>query len=151
VAGAPVGLDKTNILDFLVDIGTVLDEQTIPQTGRWCVLPPLFCGMLKKSDLKDASMTGDSQSVLRNGRLGTINQLTLYSSNQIATTADASGVTAHNIIAGTRHAITFASQLLNTETIPNPSDFGDLLRGLQVYGFKVIKEEALVHGYIFKQ
>jgi len=150
-AGAPVGLDKTNILDFIVDMGSVLDEANIPEAGRWLVLPPLFTGMIKKSDLKDASMTGDAQSVVRNGRLGIIDRFTLYASNQIATTSDASGHTAYNVIAGVKAAITFASQLTNNETIKNPNDFGDLMRGLQVYGYETIKGDAMVHGYIYKQ
>ena len=150
VAGTPVALDKTNILDFIVDMGTVLDEQNVPETDRWLVLPPMLCGMIKKSDLKDASLTGDSVSPMRNGKMGMIDRFTVYKSNQIASTADASGVTAYNIMAGSKHAITFASQLTDTRTIPNPNDFGDLIEGLQVYGYDVIKSEALVHGYVYK-
>uniref|UniRef100_A0A6M3KSY9 Putative capsid protein n=1 Tax=viral metagenome TaxID=1070528 RepID=A0A6M3KSY9_9ZZZZ len=150
VSTAPVGLDKDNVIDFIVDMGSVLDEQDVPETGRWLVLPPMLCGMIKKSDLKDASMTGDAVSPVRNGRLGMIDRFTLYKSNQIATTADGSGQTAYNIIAGNKNAITFASQLTDQRTIPNPDDFGDLMEGLQVYGYKVIKAEALVHGYVYK-
>lgn len=149
-SGSPVGLDKTNILDFLVDMGSVLDEQDVPETDRWVVLPSLLCGMIKKSDLKDASMTGDAVSPMRNGRMGMIDRFTLYRSNQIATSSDSSGKTAYNLIAGHMAAITFASQLTENRVIPNPDDFGDLMEGLQVYGYKVIKEEALVHGYVYK-
>lgn len=149
-SGAPLALDKTNILDFIVDCGTVLDEYDVPHTQRWLILPPLFCGMIKKSDLKDASITGDSVSILRNGKMGMIDRFTLYSSNQIATTADGTGVTAHNIMFGHKAAITFASQLTKHEQLKNPDDFGDLVRGLQVYGYKVIKDQALGHGYIYK-
>jgi hypothetical protein len=149
VAGAPKGLDKTNILDFIVDVGTVLDEYDVPETGRWMALPPLFCNKIKKSDLKDASLTGDGTSVLRNGRIGMIDTFTIYRSNQIATTADATGNTAYNIMAGTKHAITFASQLTDQRTIENPDDFGQLMEGLQVFGYKVVKPEALVHGYVY--
>lgn len=149
-SGSPVGLDKTNILDFLVDMGSVLDEQDVPETDRWVVLPSLLCGMIKKSDLKNASMTGDAVSPMRNGRMGMIDRFTLYRSNQIATSSDSSGKTAYNLIAGHMAAITFASQLTENRVIPNPDDFGDLMEGLQVYGYKVIKEEALVHGYVYK-
>lgn len=149
-SGAPVGLDKTNIIDFIVDMGSVLDEQNVPGPGRWLLLPPLFCGMIKKSDLKDASMTGDAVSPVRNGRLGMIDRFTIYATNQIATTADGSGATAYNIMAGTKAAVTFASQLIDNETLKNPTDFGDLMRGLQVYGYETIKSEALVHGYVYK-
>lgn len=147
VTGTPYLADSTNILDLIVDMGSVLDEQSIPHTQRWLVLPPLFCGMIKKSDLKDASLAGDGTSIMRNGRLGIIDRFTIYSSNQIATAVSG---TEHNVIAGHPAAITFASQLVKNETLRNPKDFGDLMRGLQVFGFKTIKEAALIHAVMKK-
>lgn len=146
VAGTPREVTKENILDVIVDLGSVLDEQNVPETDRYIVMPPKFCGMVKKSDLKDASMTGDSISPMRNGKLGMIDRFTLYSSNNIATGTDGSDKV-YNIIAGQKSALTFASQLINTEIIDNQNDFGKLMRGLQVYGYEVIKPEALVHLY----
>lgn len=147
VTGTPLLIDKDNILDFIVDCGSVLDEQNVPQTQRWLVLPPLFIGMIKKSDLKDASLAGDGTSIMRNGRVGMIDRFTLYDSNSIATAVSG---TEHNVIAGHPSAITFASQLVKNETLKNQDDFGDLVRGLQVYGFKVIKSEALIHAVLKK-
>jgi hypothetical protein len=149
VSGTPLSLDKTNILDSIVDAGSVLDEQDVPQTSRWLIFPAIFCGMIKKSDLKDASLAGDGTSILRNGRIGGIDRFVLYASNQIATTPEGAD-TAHNCIAGHPTALTFASQLVQNETLKNPWDFGDLLRGLQVYGYKVIKPESMVHIYAMK-
>jgi len=147
--GAFVSVDKANILDYIVDMGTVLDEQDVPFTQRWIVFPHLFCGMIKKSDLKDASLTGDGTSIMRNGRIGTIDRFTIYASNQIATTSD--GVsTAYNSIFGHPTALTFASQLVKNEMLKNPNDFGDLLRGLQVFGYETIKTEAMGHFYAVK-
>ena len=144
--GAPESVDKTNILDYIVDMGSCLTEQNVPDSGRWIVLPAVFCGMIKKGDLKDASLSGDSESIMRNGRLGRIDDFMIYKSNSIATTADTLG-TAHNIIFGHPTAITFASQLVDHETLKNPKTFGDLVRGLQVYGYKVVKPQALGHFY----
>ena len=141
-------VDKTNILDYIVDMGTVLDEQNVPSTGRWLVLPPIFAGMIKKSDLKDAALAGDATSVIRNGKLGTIDRFMIYSSNNIATGTDT--VTVYNIIFGHPSALTFASQLVKNETLKNPNDFGDLLRGLQVYGYRVVQSKAIGHFYAAK-
>ena len=147
--GAPESVDKTNILDYIVNMGTVLDEQSVPDNSRWIVFPPIFCGMIKMSDLKDASLSGDGTSILRNGRIGMIDTFEIYKSRQIHQTTD--GVdTVHDIIAGHPSAITFASQLTKTETLKNPNDFGDLMRGLQIYGHEVIKKEALIHFYAKK-
>ncbi len=147
--GAFVSLDKTNILDYIVDMGTCLDEQDVPETQRWLVFPAIFCGMIKKSDLKDASLAGDGTSIMRNGRLGIIDRFEIYSSNQVDTSTD--GVTTvHNCIFGHPSALTFASQLVENRTIPNPDDFGDIMEGLQVYGYETIKEEAMGHFYAAK-
>jgi hypothetical protein len=80
-----VALTKANVLDYIVDCGLVLDENNIPETGRWMVVPAWMAALIKKSDLKDAALTGDSQTPLRNGRLGMIDRFTLYVSNQVPT------------------------------------------------------------------
>jgi hypothetical protein len=148
-SGAFISVDKTNILDYIVDMGTCLDEQNVPETQRWLVIPAIFCGMIKKSDLKDASLAGDGTSIMRNGRIGMIDRFEVYSSNQIAISTD--GVTSvHNCIFGHPSALTFASQLVENRTIPNPDDFGDIMEGLQVYGYETIKTAAMGHFYAAK-
>lgn len=144
-AGSPLSLTKDNIIDLIVDFGTVLDEQNVPESGRWVCLPAWACALIKKSDLRDASLTGDGKSILRNGRLGMIDRFTLYSSNLIDNSAGK-----FNIIAGHNVATTFASQITKMETVRNTTDFGDYVRSLQVYGFKVMKPEALCHAVITK-
>lgn len=144
--GAPVTLDKTNILDYIVDLGSVLDEQNVPESDRWLILPVWACGLIKKSDLKDASLSGDSTSIIRNGRIGMIDRFMVYRSNLLSTVTDGSDQVT-NIIAGHKSGLTFASQMLNSETLRAESTFGTLVRGLQVYGYKVIKGEAIAHLY----
>lgn len=149
VSGTPRAVTKDNILDILVDIGTVLDEQDVPEDERYILIPPWMGGMVKKSDLKDASLSGDGKSVLRTGRLGMVDRLILYSSNLVNHGTD--GIyNAYNVIAGHKYALAFASQIVENEKLRNYKTFGDLVRGLQVYGYKVIKPEALVHLYCYK-
>lgn len=150
VSGSPLALTKTNILEVFVDCGTCLDELNIHESGRFIVLPAWACGLIKKSDLKDASLAGDGTSILRNGRLGMIDRFTIYMSNLLATTADSSGKTAYNIVFGTSDAITFASQLTKNENVPNPYTFGTLYRGLQVYGYGVPLADPLGWLYAYK-
>jgi hypothetical protein len=147
--GAPFAVDKTNVLDFIVDVGLALDEQNVPETGRWMVLPAWMCAMIKKSDLKDASISGDGTSILRNGRIGNVDRFTIYSSNNLTYGADGAD-TAFEAMAGTKDAISFASQITKVETLRSTDVFGDIMRGLNVYGFKVTKPEALVHMHIKK-
>jgi hypothetical protein len=136
--GAPVQVTDANVLDYIIDCGTVLDEQNVPETGRWFMIPTWMAGLIKKSDLKDASLTGDSQSVLRNGRIGMIDRFTLYSSNLL----NHSGTSYYHSLFGVNAAITFATQITETESMRNPFAFEDLVRGLQVYGYKVVKPEG---------
>ncbi len=138
---APRAVTKSNVLDLILDAGQVLDEQNVPETGRWLVIPSWMAAMIKGSELRQAYLTGDSQSTLRTGKIGNIDRFTLYVSNNLPKTADGDSF----LMAGTKDAITFASQMTNVETIRAQSTFGNIVRGLNVYGYNVIKPEALVN------
>jgi len=142
-ADTPLAVTKTNVLDWIVDMGTVLDEQEVPETGRWLLLPPWVVGMIKKSDLKDASLAGDSTSIMRNGKVGMIDRFTIYNTNGLHVDT---GKT--DVIAGHKSGLTFASQMTQMETLKNPKDFGDIVRGLNVFGYKVIGPKYLAHSVI---
>jgi HK97 family phage major capsid protein len=144
--GAPIVPTKADIIDHIVDMGQVLDEQNMPETGRWLVIPPWLGSLIKKSDLRDASISGDGISLARNGRLGMIDRFTLYSSNLLPTATDTTH-TVTRIFGGISAGLTFASQISQMETLRSESTFGTLLRGLQVYGFKVLDGTALVELY----
>jgi hypothetical protein len=139
---SPVSVTASNAVDKLLDAGNVLDEQDVPREGRFAIIPPWYARHLKASDLKDASLTGDATSPLRNGRIGRIDDMTVFVSNNLAKIT-ASGNKWHVLI-GTRDAISWAAQLTEVETLRAQTTFGWILRGLNVYGFKVTKGEALV-------
>jgi len=133
---------KANILELITLAGQTLDELNVASDGRFLVLPPWICKMIKDSDLKDASIAGDSTSILRNGRVGVIDRFTVFMSNLLDVTGTG---TIWNCIAGTKDAISFASQYVKTETLRLESTFGDGVRGLNVYGYKVVHADSLVH------
>lgn len=141
--GSPVAITKSNVLDYIVDMGTVLDEANAPEADRFLVIPAKMAGMIKKSDLKDASLTGDNISVLRNGRLGMIDRFTLYVSHNLSVSSGK-----FSIIGGHKMGFTFASQMTEMESLRAESTFGNVIRGLQVYGYKVVKPEALSQGIV---
>jgi hypothetical protein len=142
--GTPVAITKTNVTDYIVDIGTVLDEANCPEGNRFIVIPAKMAGLIKKSELKDASLAGDGTSILRNGRLGMIDRFTVYMSHNLK--VDTGGK--FNLIAGHKMGFTFASQMTNMETIRSETTFGNIIRGLQVYGYQVVKPEALAQGVV---
>jgi hypothetical protein len=145
-AGAPVLVTPLNIVDSVVDLGTCLDEQNIPETGRYLVIPPWVAALVKKSDLRNASISGDGVSMSRNGRLGMIDRFTIYSSNLLPTAAEGAA-TAFRIFAGHPTGASFASQLTKMETMRSERSFSNLMRGLQVFGFKVLQGIAIAELY----
>lgn len=147
--GTPAALTKDGntstipVLDYLVDLGTVLDEANCPEGDRFVVIPAKMAGMIKKSELRDASISGDGTSILRNGRLGMIDRFTVYMSHNLSVSSGK-----FSIIAGHKMGFTFASQMTNMETLRSETTFGNIIRGLQVYGYKVVKPEALAMGVV---
>lgn len=147
--GSPLTVDKdstggaTPVVDLLVDMGTVLDEANVPESDRYVVIPAKMAGLIKKSELKDASLSGDGTSIIRNGRLGMIDRFTIYMSHNLNV---ASGK--YSIIAGHKMGFTFASQMTEMETLRSETTFGNIIRGLQVYGYKVTKPEAIAQAVV---
>lgn len=144
VAGTPEAITKSNVIDLLINMGTVLDEANSPEQDRFVIIPAKMAGLIKQSDLKDASITGDGSSPLRNGRLGMIDRFTVYVSHNLKKTAGGE----FSVIGGHKMGFTFASQMTNMETIRSETTFGNIIRGLQVYGYKVTKPEALATAIV---
>lgn len=163
---APLALTANNVLQLITSFAAVLDEQNIPETDRWLVIDPATRQLLMQSNLAQAQFMGDSTSILRNGRIGGIDRFTVYVSNQLpkaaagTNTAYVSGDGSENsitstgdakrriLMAGHKQAITFASQLSKMETLRNPTDFGDYVRALQVFGYKVLQPTALTYAVV---
>lgn len=156
---SPVSITGANVLQKILELASVLDEQNIPESGRWLLIDPLTRTLLMQSNLAQAQFMGDDKSMVRNGLIGTIDRFKVYVSNLLprATAAtpttwvsgdgtesnNTGGVARRAIVAGHTSAIAFASQMTKTEQLRNPTDFGDLVRGMQIYGHKVVKPESL--------
>jgi hypothetical protein len=147
--GSPVAVTKDGasstvpVTELIVDMGTVLDEANCPESGRFLVIPAKMAGLIKKSELKDASLSGDGTSIMRNGRLGMIDRFTIYVSHNLYAPTNK-----FHVVAGTKMGLTFASQMTEMETIRSEQTFGNIIRGLQVYGYKVVKPEALAQAVV---
>ena len=140
-SSTPLALSSSNVLDTIVDSGVVLDEQNIPETDRWIILPPKAAGLLKKSDLKNAALTGDSKSVLRSGLIGSIDRYDIYVSNLLYKDAGAH----YHILFGHKSSLVFVAQLTKNEQYRPDNTFADAMKGLVVYDFKVIQSTAMGH------
>jgi hypothetical protein len=147
--GSPVAIDKTNVIDYIVDTGSVLAEQNVPEAGKFIVIPTWMANLIKKSDLKDTSLTGDGTSPMRNGLIGTIDGYKVYVSNNFTSVSD-SGKTCYHVPFGHKMGMTFAAQMTKTETLRNPKAFGDLIRGMMIYGYKILRGESIGDLYVYK-
>jgi len=137
-SGSPIAITSSNVVTTIIDIGTALDEANAPESDRFIVIPAKMAGYLKASDLKSALITGDSTSPLRNGRVGMVDRFTVYISHNLNVSSGK-----FSVIAGHKMGFTFASQMTEMESLRAESTFGNIIRGLQVYGYKVVKPEAL--------
>jgi hypothetical protein len=144
----PVSITGSTVVNYLVDCGTVLDEQNVPDEGRWFVGPPWFMAAIKKSDLRIASLAGDGISILRNGKVGEVDRFTLYQSRNLLTQVSPGPAT--YVMFGHSAGLTFAAQIVENEMITNPNDFGYIIRGLMVYGFKTIQGKYLGMGVVMR-
>lgn len=150
-----------NVLKAILRMSTVLDEQNVPEDGRWLVISPYDRHLLMQSSIAQAYFTGDQSSTIRTGKIGMLDRFSVYVSNLLpkgaaaktlvaGLSATSTGTTLTSakarrvMVAGTKHATSFAMTVNKTEPLRNQTDFGDIVRGLAVYGRKVVKPEALV-------
>lgn len=144
--GAQTTITAANILTNILTMSKQLDELNIPEEGRFIVLSPEFISLLKQSELRQAYLTGDGTSPLRNGLVGMVDRFKVFQSNMVYTAASGADSGYTHVLAGHPKALSFASQFTNTETVRMESTFGDQVRGLKVYGSKVVTPDALVVG-----
>jgi hypothetical protein len=133
-------------LDVMARMARLLDEQSIPEEGRWFVGSPDFYEALSQSSSKLLSVDYNAgQGSIRNGLVssGKLRGFNMYKSNNIAATATATG----KCLAGHMSSTATAQTITSTEVIRDPSSFGDIVRGLHVYGAKVLRPEALVSAF----
>ncbi len=145
--GAPLTVNATNILDVLVDCAQVLDEQNIPKSDRYIVIPPQIKSILLKSELRNAMIMGDPKSALRSRSLGQLAEFEIYESNLLSKVTAGGDLGTWNIIFGWKGAMVFVMQLTKNEKYRPQNTFAEAMKGLVVYDFKVIQPTAMGHLY----
>jgi hypothetical protein len=142
-----IGLtSETDPLNLMARMARLLDEQNVPEEGRWFVAGPDFYEQLGQSSSKLLSVDFNAgQGSIRNGLVssGKLRGFDMYKSNNIAATTNATG----KVLAGHISSTATAQTIISTEVLRDPSSFGDIVRGLHVYGSKVLRDEALVGAF----
>jgi hypothetical protein len=137
--GTPIVPTKDDAYEHLVDLGVMLDEADVPIEGRFVVVPAWFHGLLLKDDrfIRPGTIVGERR--LMNGEVGEAAGFTIVKSNNVPNT----GGEKYRIIAGHSMATTYVEQVLDISTYQPEKRFGDAVKGLHVYGAKVVRPTAL--------
>ena len=152
-AAAPTAAATANPLTVIARMGRQLDLQNVDTTGRWLVVDPVFVEVLKDEDsrLFDADYGGGPG--LQNGLiLNNLHGFKVYVSNNLpngGTGPSATGTQANNfgiIVGGHSSAVATADQINKTETYRDPDSFADIVRGMHLYGRKILRPEALINA-----
>ena len=146
-------------LEVLNRMARLLDQQNVDRDGRWVVVDPVFAEQLndENSKLLNSDFASSDPDILRNGRIisGMIRGFRVYMSNNLPSigtgpaTIDTNGSASHfgAIVAGHDSAVATASQVEKVETYRDNDSFADIVRGLHLYGRKVLRPEALVRAH----
>ena len=148
-------------VNVMLKMSRALDDQSVPEENRWFVAPPLFYTHLFSAGGKivEVQVTGDQTSPLRNGMAlqGTIAGFRCYKTTALNSTGGTDQVTIsglatdgteHSIMAGHISSTATASHIAKTEVVRSTESFSDVVRGLHVFGRKVLRPEAIVRGQV---
>ena len=161
-ASAPINVEADDAgINLMLLMARLMDDQSVPEENRWFVAPPIFYEKMFQAGNKiaEVQVTGDATSNLRNGLAtpGTLAGFRCYKSTALNSTAGTDQVTmtglatdgSENIVmAGHISAAATASHIAKTEVVRSTESFSDVVRGLHVFGRKVLRPEALVRGVI---
>ena len=161
-ASSPINVETDDAgINLMLQMARVLDDQSVPEENRWFVAPPIFYEKMFQAGNKivEVQVTGDGSSNLRNGLAtpGTLAGFTCYKSTALNSTNGTDQITMSGlatdgsenvILAGHISACATASHIAKTEVVRSTESFSDVVRGLHVFGRKVLRPEALVRGVI---
>ena len=161
--GSPIDGDAADdtLAGIISAAKTVLDGNDVPEENRWLVAPPAFFQQLRRAGAKlmDQSVMGESgSSGIRNGKVTDkpLYGFNMYSTNAIAVSSGAAasktfgsaGSNEYAFLYGHRGAVATANHIAKTELIRDPDSFSDIVRGLHVFGRKILRSDAVYSGVI---
>lgn len=128
----------TAFYEYLVDLGVILDENNVPREQRFAIIPPWCHGLLQKDERFVKAGTPSTDNVLKNGEIGMAAGFSILVSNNVPNTSG----TKYKIIAGHPMACSYAEQIRKVEAYRPEKRFSDAVKGLHVYGAKVVRPYA---------
>jgi len=144
VTSTGIQSDGGNVLAVLANAALELDLENVPAQGRWIIIPPWFHQRLITAEVLQTDGSIDANATYRNGYVGKAYGFDIFTSNNLSTGISAVGARSHYGMAGTARAMSFAEQVVKLEAYRPENSFSDALKGLHVYGAKVVDPGALV-------
>jgi hypothetical protein len=141
VLGSTVPVASNDYLHLFNLIGQKLDEQNVPRAQRWIVIPPFLAAAIAE---KIIALQIPNPAVVADAYISRAYGFDIFMSNNLP--ADNAGN--YSVLAGTADCGTHLVQIDKTESIRDPEQFGDLVRGLAVYTSKVLLPAALVKAVV---
>jgi N4-gp56 family major capsid protein len=140
----PVEPTKNDAYEYLVDLSVKLDEADVPEQGRFVIVPPWYEGLMLKDDRFIKTGSSAAEDRLANGIIGYAAGFMVLKSNNVPKVEAGQGVVEnYKIIAGHNIAWSFAEQVNQVEAYRPEKRFADAVKGLHLYGCKVVRPEAL--------
>lgn len=142
VGTTAVALTKDNVYENVVKMKIILDKANVPTTGRWLVIPPEMVALILQDDRFVKTGGTMAEDTLANGWVARAAGFDIYESNN-CNSATASSTTTYTITAGDEGACTYAEQISDTEAYRPEKRFADAVKGLHLYGAKVVDPKRL--------
>lgn len=125
---------------YLTELMVKLDEANVPEEGRWVILPPWYVGLLVQGKFAEADSGGAiGAEGLRTGQVKTAYGFSVFKSNNVVNTTGDD----YAVMAGYSGAITYAEQIAKVEAYRPENSFSDAVKGLHLYGAKLIRPDGI--------
>ena len=142
VSASAVALTSSNVYENVVKMRTILDKANVPTAGRWLVIPPEMYALILLDDRFVKTGGEMAEGILRTGLVAQAAGFDIYLSNNCVS-ANVSEKVTYTITGGVDSAATYAEQIVSTEAYRPEKRFADAVKGLHVYGAKVVDKAQL--------
>lgn len=150
----------TTAFEYLVILDQYLTQNNVPKAGRWGVVPPWMKTQLMMDIRFTSFNTADARQAILSGNLdasagsaneaylGKVNGMDIYESNNAPHLSGTAGQTGSVdvVLSGHSMALTFAEGVSRVEAYRPQYRFSDAVKGLHLYGSRVVRPYALAVG-----
>lgn len=145
--GSSLSVSSGNVIETLSYANRYLSEANVPEANRWIVVPPWFHQKLLLAEVGGISATAVPKIATGDVIPGYVGQALGFSEIRVSNNVSVSS-TQYRVMCGTRQAISYAGQVSKIKSVERESYFDEGIKGLYVYGAKVVRPEALCTMYL---